>query len=342
MSQLQKLPDSYYKLSGLQKAAIMILSLDHEKASKLLGELEEDEIRDVSQAMVKLGSIKSNIVEGVCVDFVERMTKVTSIIGSYESTERLLKKTLQGDAVKNIMEEIRGPAGKTMWDKLANVNEVVLASYLKNEYPQTVAVILSKIKPDHAAKVLAELPENYSMEVIMRMLRMENVQKEIILDIENTLKTEFMSNLTHSSQRDPHEIMAEIFNGFDRTTESRFLSALEERNGESAEKIKSLMFTFEDLVKLDPQSIQTLLRVADKEKLSLALKGGTEELKNLFFTNMSERAAKIMKEDMENMGPVRLKEVEEAQSAIVGSTKELAEKGEIQINSGNDEDELVY
>ena len=265
-----------------------------------------------------------------------------SLTGSYETTERLLMKVMDPNKVTSIMEEIRGPAGRTMWDKLGNVNEEVLANYLKNEYPQTVAVVLSKIKPDHAARVLALLPEGFSMEVIMRMLRMESVQKEVLEDVERTLRTEFMSNLARTNRRDAHEMMAEIFNNLDRNVENRFVAALEERNRESAEKIKALMFTFDDLAKLDPSGVQTLLRAADKDKLPTALKGAGETLRDLFFSNMSERAAKILREDMAAMGPVRLRDVDEAQQSMVTIAKDLAAKGELVLSDGKGEDELVY
>ena len=240
------------------------------------------------------------------------------------------------------MEEIRGPAGRTMWDKLGNVNEGVLANYLKNEYPQTVAVVLSKIKPEHSARVLALLPENFSLEVVMRMLRMEAVQKDVLDDVERTLRSEFMSNLARTARRDAHEMMADIFNNLDRATESRFVTALEERNRDSAERIKALMFTFEDLGNLDPGAVQTMLREVDKDKLALALKGASEDLKQLFMENMSERAAKIMREDMEAMGPVRLRDVDEAQMLMVNTAKDLAAKGDIMIADNKGEDELIY
>ena len=239
------------------------------------------------------------------------------------------------------MEEIRGPAGRTMWDKLGNVNETVLANYLKNEYPQTVAVVLSKIKPDHAGRVLTQLPESFAMEVVMRMLRMEAVQKEVLDDVERTLRNEFFSSLARTNRRDSHELIAEIFNGLDRATENRFITALEERNRDSAERIKALMFTFEDLSKVDGMAIQGILRAAEKEKLPLALKGASEGLRDLFFSNMSERAAKLLREDLAAMGPVRLKDVEEAQSYLVALAKDLAARGEIVIAEGG-EDELVY
>ena len=329
-------------MSGPDKAALLMLAVGEDNAARLFGMMEDDEIRELSQAMANLGTVTSELIEQMLVEFADRISTTGSVIGNYDSTERLLSKVLDKDKVEGIMEEIRGPAGRTMWDKLANVNEMVLANYLKNEYPQTVAVVLSKIKPEHAAKVLGVLPEPFAMEVVMRMLRMEAVQKEVLDDVERTLRNEFMSNLAKTNRRDSHELMADIFNYLDRTLESRFLIALEERNRDSAERIKALMFTFEDLGNLDPGGVQTLLSAADKDKLSIALKGCSESLRDHFFSNMSERAAKIMKEDMQSMGPVRLKDVDEAQMYMVTTAKDLADKGEIVISESKGEDELVY
>lgn len=329
-------------LSGPQKAAVFMLALGSDDASSLWDMLDDDEIREMSQIMSTLGTVQAGTVEKLLVEFASRMSGTGALVGSYESTERLLSKFLSEDRVNSVMDEIRGPAGRTMWEKLANVNEQVLASYLKNEYPQTVAVVLSKIRADHAARVLPYLPEDFALEVVTRMLRMETVQKDILDKVEQTLRSEFMSNLSRSNRRDSHELMAEIFNNFDRQTEGRFLAALEERSRDSAEKIKALMFTFEDLAKLDPGSVQTLLRAIDKNKLGIALKGSSDTMRDLFFANMSERAAKILREDMELMGPVRLKDVDEAQTTMVNIAKDLAQKGEIMIAANNEEDELIY
>ena len=334
--------EDYRTLNGTEKAAILLLSLGEEYTSKIFEQLDEDEILILSQTMSNLGKVSSGVIERLFIEFAENMTSTSSLVGTLDSTERLLAKVLGKDKVDNIMEEIRGPAGRTMWEKLSNVNEDILANYLQKEYPQTVAVVLSKITPEHAARVLALLPEGFAMEVVMRMLRMEAVQKDVLDDVERTLRTEFMTNLARTSRRDSHEIMAEIFNNLDRTVEGKFMNSLEERNPDAAEKIRSLMFTFEDLGKLDPSAIQTIIRSADKEKRPVALKGANDAMKDLFFSNMSERAAKIMKEDMGAMGPVRLKDVEEAQSHLVGVAKDLAERGEITIVTSKDEDELIY
>ena len=325
------------ELSGLHKASILMLALGEEHTGKLFGMMHEDEIRAISATMAQLGAVPADAVENLCVDFVKNFGAAGGILGSFESTEGLLMKALPRDRVSQIMEEIRGPAGRTMWDKLGNVSEQILSSYLKNEYPQTVAVVLSMIKPDHSARVLMLLPDSFAMEVVMRMLRMESIQKDVLDRVERILRTEFMSNLARASRRDSHQLVAEIFNNFDRKAETRFLGGLEERSRESAEKVRSQMFTFMDLVRLAPVGLQVLLRAIDKETLPLALKGAPEAIRNMFLSQLSERAAKMLREDIAALGAVKLKAVEEAQASIANTAKELAAVGEIEINTSNDD-----
>jgi flagellar motor switch protein FliG len=334
--------EDYRKLTGAQKAAIMMMAVDEENATKILAQLGDEEIKELSNTMASLGTVSAETVERLFLEFVESMSSSGVVVGTFDSTERLLLKALGKDRVDSIMEDIRGPAGRTTWDKLGNVNEEILAAYLKNEYPQTIALVLSKIRADHAARVLAVFPEDLSLEVILRMLGMESVKKEVLDGVEKTLRVEFMSNLAKTQRRDTHEVMADIFNNFDRNTESKFMGHLEQKNQEAAERIRALMFTFEDLKKIDPAGIQALLRGVPKEKLAVAMKGASDTIKDIFFKAMSERAAKLLKEDMEVLGPVRLKDVDEAQMAIVGVAKDLAAKGEIVISSGSEEDQLVY
>lgn len=334
--------EDYRKLTGVQRAAIVLMSVDEENATKILSSMTDEEIKEISNTMASLGTVSSETVERLFVDFVDAMSSSGVVVGTFDSTERLLLKALGKDRVDGIMEDIRGPAGRTTWDKLGNVNEEVLATFLKNEYPQTIALVLSKIRADHAARVLSVFPEDLTLEVIMRMLGMEAVKKEVLDGVEKTLRVEFMNNLAKTQRRDTHEIMAEIFNNFDRNTESKFLGVLEQKNAEAAERIRALMFTFEDLKKVDPSGMQTLMRGVPKEKLSIAMKGASEVIKDLFFKSMSERAAKLLREDMEALGPVRLKDVDEAQMAIVQIAKELAAKGEIVIAGDSGEDQLVY
>lgn len=331
------------KLTGFERAAALMLALGPEHGQAIWAQLSEDEIKELSAAMARLGTVNASLVEQLFVQFSTQVASVSSLHGSFETTESLLGALLPRDRVDGIMDEIRGPAGRTMWDKLGNVNEEVLAAYLRNEYPQTVAVVLHKIRSEHSARVLALLPQDFALEVVIRMLRMDTVQKDILDKVEATLRTEFMANLARTSRRDAHETMADIFNHLDRSTEERFMSALEERNLDSAERIRTLMFTFDDLAMLDPAGIQTLLRRIDKHRLAVALKGASEPLRELFFANMSERAARIMRDDMQAMGPVRLRDVEEAQQQLVQVAKILGDAGEIILHdSRSGEDELVY
>jgi flagellar motor switch protein FliG len=329
-------------LTGPERAAVLMLALGDQYGAKIWSMLDDDELREISIVMSTIGTVEAAAVEDLLLEFVSRMSASGALMGNYDATERLLQQYLPPERVAGIMDEIRGPAGRNMWEKLSNVQEEVLANYLKNEYPQTIAVVLSKLRPEHAARVLAILPEELSLDVVNRMLKMEAVQKEVIERVEQTLRTEFMSNLSQTRRRDAHEVMAEIFNNFDRQTETRFLTALEEENRESAERIKALMFTFDDLVKLDTGSAQTLMRHIDKDKLAVALKGASEPVRQFFLSNMSTRAAKMLVDDMQAMGPVRLRDVDEAQAVLVNLAKDLAAKGEILISKSRGDEELIY
>jgi flagellar motor switch protein FliG len=330
------------ELTGPERAAVLMLALGDQYAERVWKLLDDDELRQLTITMSSLGTIEAETVEGLMLQFVGRLSSSGALMGNFDATERLLQQYLPAERVSGLMEEIRGPAGRNMWEKLSNVQEQVLANYLKNEYPQTVAVVISKLRAEHAARVLAILPEELSLDVVSRMLKMEAVQKDVIERLEQTLRVEFMSNLSQTRRRDAHEVMAEIFNNFDRQTETRFLTALEEQNRESAERIKTLMFTFDDLIKLDSASAQTLMRNVDKAKLAVALKGASDTVRQFFLGNMSSRAAKMLVDDMQAMGPVRLRDVDESQALLVSLAKDLAARGEIMITKSGGDEELVY
>lgn len=329
-------------LAGPEKAAIIMLVLGERYGGPIWSALDDDEIRQLSRSMSRLGSVTADAVEQLVGEFTSMMATAGAVTGDFDRTEALLMKLMPSDKVNALMDEIRGPAGRNMWQKLGNVQDQVLANYLKGEYPQTVSVVLSRLRSEHSARVLALLPHEFALEVVTRMLNMEPVQKDVLDHIEETLRTEFISNLSITQRRDSHEMIAEIFNSFDRQTESWFLAALDERNREAAQKIRSLMFTFDDLSRLDPGSTQTLIRFSDRDVLATALKGAAPSMKKFFFQQMSSRAVKNLEEAMASRGPVRLKEVDEAQMRIVGLAKELASKGEITIGKNRAEDELIY
>lgn len=334
-------PPELKKYGGLQRAAALMLALGKDHGAPIWQQLSTDEVKELSSAIAQLGRVPAAVVEHLLVEFSGEVASMASLHGSYETTERLLDAVLTGDRVKEIMDDIRGPSGRTMWDKLSNVSESVLAGYLKNEYPQTVAVILSKLKSDHAARVIAELPRDLSVDVIMRMLRMDTVQKAVLSEIEQTLKSEFMTNLSRAQRRDPHETMADVFNALDRSTEEALLTALDTQAPEAAERIRALMFTFEDLGNLLPAAIAAIVRSADKREMALALKGAPAAIRDIFYAAMTERSAKLLKADIVGLGPVRSKDCEEAQSSLVRLAKSLADRGEIMLVDPQTDDSMI-
>lgn len=333
--------DDFRSLSGPSKAAIMLLALGQDYAAKVFTFLDDDEIRELSQAMSSLGSVNAKIVERLFVEFANQMSSGGSVIGNVEATQRLLASIMDPERVQSIMDDITGPAGRTMWDKLGNVNDTVLANYLRNEYPQTVAVVMSRIKAEQAARVIALLPDQMSRDVVLRMLKMEHVQKEVLEDVERTLRTEFMANLGRSQKRNPSENLAEIFNALDRANLNRLMGFLDDQAPTDAEKIRSFMFTFDDLLKLNGTDVQAILREVDKDALAIALKGASEALRKLFFSNMSERASKLLQDEMASMGPVRVKDVDEAQQRIITTTKDLIARGVIEVPEEGEANELI-
>ncbi|MEE7450103.1 flagellar motor switch protein FliG [Methylobacterium radiotolerans] len=334
--------DSFAAMPGPQRAAALLLMLGEEEGAPIWQMLEEEEIKKVSHAMVQLGTLEATTVEKLIIEFVTKLGNSGGISSNFERTEALLLKIFPSDQVSLIMAEIKGASGKRVWASIAQVDPEILASFLRNEYPQTVAVVLSRVRADYAAKVLTILPEDFAIDCLNRMLRMETVQKEALRHIEETLRVEFVSTIAQTQRRDAHEMMADVFNAFDRQTEGRFLAALDQANRGSAKRIRELMFTFEDLLKLDPGSVQTLLRSIDNETLCRALKGANEPTRAFFMRQMSTRAAKNLTDEMSSLGPVRLKEVDEAQAKMTEIAKDLAEKGEIMIAKNSAEEELVY
>jgi flagellar motor switch protein FliG len=328
-------------MTGIQRAAVLLLALGETYGKEVWGMLDEEEIRLLTAEMTQLGTIESQVVESLFEDFATK-ARAVSLRGDFEGTERLLNKILPKSTVDVIMEEMRGPAGRNMWQKLTNVQPQLLANYLKNEYPQTIAVILSKLRADHTARVLSELPPSLAEEVVNRMLTMGPVPRDVLQEIDGALRREFIASLTRAARRDPHEQMADIMNQLGRNEEGRFLNAITRENPDGADKIKALMFTFEDLANLDRAGIQTLLRSLDKSILAQALKGASEALRNLFLSNMTQRAGKMLRDEMDNLGPMRLKDVDEAQQSVVRSVKQLEADGLLQLDRSGESEEMVF
>jgi flagellar motor switch protein FliG len=327
-------------LSGVERAAALLLALGDEYGADVWTYLDDDEIRQVTAAMTQLGSLRPNELEKLITEFAERLPMI-SVLGDYDRTEQLLKKLLPADKAELIMEELRGPAGRNMWQKMSNVQGPMLANYLKNEHPQTIALVLSRIQSRQTASVLTLLPEKLVVDVIDRMIHMEAVPKATLQNVEAALRSEFMSSISRATGRNVYEQMAEVFNQIDRDQEERILGALDKAQPDMAEKIRSMMFVFDDIADLEPQAIQTVIRQVDTAVLAKALKGSSARIRDTFVGNMSKRAGKLLLDELDILGPLRLKQVEEARQQIVTLTRELERKGEITITRADEADDLV-
>ncbi len=330
-------------LRGPQKAAAFILSLEEDKVAKIISFLDPDELQLLSKEMANLGIVEAKTIENIYVDFQKNVSSgAGSVVGSLEKAEKILSQIFPPKKVSAIMSDIADPIGKNLWEKLESVDSEFLVTFLQTEHPQTIAVILTKISPSKAANIFKLLPKNLSEDVMLRVLKLDTISKEVLSDLEKTLKTQFINNVSKSNKRDAHQIIADIFNLFDRDSEEKFRDFLEKAHPEDAERVKELMFTFEDLVRIDNKGIQEVLRVVDKGKLAFALKGASRSIKDLFFKNMSERAENILKEEIESLGRIRLKEVDDAQSVIISQVKELVEKEIISAQVPSEQEEEKY
>lgn len=321
------------------KAAIIMMALDNDRSQRILTELDETEIRKLGAAMSKLGRAGVEQVEKAVTEFQVEVGRTCNVVGTLESTEKLLKLALPPEKVSEIMDEIKGPNGRNIWEKLAHLQPQMLAGYLRNEYPQTVAVILAKLPPGHAARVMRLLPERLTTDVAIRLVRMNSIQRAVVHDIEDTLKREFVTELSRSYERDSASIMAEMLNRSEKDVLERIMGALEDAEPQAAARIRRIMFTFEDLRRVDQSTFGVLIGECAVEKLPLALSGASPDLAERFLSCMSERAANMLREEMETMAAPRRKAVDEAQAEIVALARRLNDEGRILINDDEEDGE---
>jgi flagellar motor switch protein FliG len=317
-----------------------LLALGEENGSAIWQSLNDSEARLVSSIMAKLGSVRQETLLRVASEFMREVT-ASNLSGGPEKTEKILLGALPRTQARSIIEEIKTPESPDLWQKLSFAKPEQLAGFLAKEYSQTIAVVLSKILPEQSAKVLALFPATLSTEIVNRMLGMEPVSDEIMKGIETMIEESFVTPPPLPGRRDPMDHVAQIFNAFGKKHETQFLAALDVTNREAAQKLRALMFSFDELAKLDAVSAQALLRSVERETMIKALKGATKGVRDFFFAQMSQRAARSFLDDMEVQGPLRLKDVDEAQRAIVNLAKDLAAKGEIILATNSNDDEMI-
>jgi flagellar motor switch protein FliG len=329
-------------LTGPEKAAIFLLTLGSDFTSEVFKRLEEDEIKVVGRQMAKIDKVEKEDIAGLLQEFRTDIGTNDLYLSGNDLLEQALKRALQGDKASAILEEIRSDWKLTLFQKARKLDPKILSNFLRNEHPQTIALVLAVLDHGQAAAVLGELQEEIQVEVILRMAELDKVSPEVLVDLDRVLQDELLSIEGMEGQRlGGVQTVAEILNNADRALEASILEGIEEQREELADEIRKLMFVFEDLLGLDDRGIMAILKEVSTDDLKLALRTSSNELKEKIFKNMSSRAVEMLKDDMEIMGPVRVKDVEAAQQAILKITKRLEQEGKVQLLSGGGDDEYV-
>ena len=324
------------QLSGAEKIAILLLALGDKFTSEVFKRMERAEITEVSKAIMNLDAVPKETVEAVLREFHHAMVSGQDILaGGENAVKRILLKHLDTDTAKYIIDELDLELGPTPFRELGNVSPRILAQILRNEHPQTLALILGHMPPEQAAVLLTSLPSGGRTEVLMRLANLEPVPDDMIVEVDKVLQSQLIAMGGKEGKKvGGVPAVAEILNSVDRATEEEVLSEIEEESAQMAEDIRNLMFVFEDIKSLDARAIREMLKEISNDDLILALKGASPDLQELFYTNMSERAATMIKEDLEIMGPTKLADVEAAQQNIVKTVRRLEAEGRIAINRG--------
>lgn len=332
------------KLTGIQKAAILFITLGPDAAAGIIKKLPESEIQKITYEIANITSVKSEQKEEILNEFIQiNRAKDFILEGGLEYARTLLGKALGVQRAKEIMEKVTEATQQYRPFSIARKADAnQLLNIISSEHPQTIALVLCYLQPDKAGQILSALPEDIQSEVAYRIASMNNTSPVVVREIEKVLDSK-LSSMVKSDMTvlGGVQTLVDILNQVDRTTEKNITEGLEKENAELAEKIKESMFVFEDIITLDDVSIQRVLKEVETKELALALKGCSEEVSNAIFRNQSKRAAATLKEDMEFLGPVRLMDVEKAQQRIVSVIRRLDEAGEIVISRGGEDAIIV-
>ncbi len=331
------------KLTGLQKAAIVLASMGEQFTAEIFKQLDKEEIKRVGMAMTNLEAVEPELQEALLKEFLEDLkSEIGPVISGDMTARRALALALGEEAASGLLEELDKAKEPVPFERVKHVDSRTLAGFIKSEHPQTIAVILAHLPPSKAAEVLSEFPENLKYDVVLRISNLDVIPPGIVEEIDAVLNREILSTEGSEAKRlGGVEAVAELLNNVDKATEEQIFGRLEEDDPELADQIRQLMFVFEDLINVDDRGIRELLKEVRNEDLTLALKTASEELKQKILGNVSERAAAMILEDLEVMGPVRLSEVEQAQQKIIQVARRLEKEGKIVIGGKGGEDVLV-
>ncbi len=331
------------ELTGKQKAAILLISLGPDVSASIYKHLSEDEIEQLTLEISSVRKVEPSLKEAVLNEF-EQITLAQNYLekGGVSYAKQVLEKALGSEQAMMIINRLTSSLQVRPFDFARKADPMQLLNFIQHEHPQTIALILSYLEPIQAGQILSSLPQERQADIARRIATMGSTSPEVINEVEQILERKLSATVTQDyTQTGGLEAVVEVLNGVDRATEKIIIDTLEIQDPALAEEIKQRMFVFEDIVTLDNRSIQRVIRDAENDDLLLSLKVASEEVKSIIFKNMSSRMVETFKEEMEFMGPVRLKDVEEAQSRIVAAIRRLEDAGEIVIARGGGEDIIV-
>lgn len=334
--------DQVDKISGPERAAIFMMSLGEKQAAEVLKHMEPKQVQKIGTIMASLNNVPVNKVEYVLNDFVETANRQSGVgVDSDEYIRNMLTSALGEEKAGSVIDRILQGKNSKGLDSLKWMDPQAVASVVRNEHPQIIAIVLSYLESDHAAEILLHLPENARSDVLMRIATLDGVPPAALMELNQVLETQFSGNASvQSSGVGGVKTAAGILNFMDSNAEAAITEAITEHDAELAEEIQNQMFVFDNLLDVDNRGMQVILREVQSDQLIIALKGADEAIKEKIFSNMSARAAEMMREDLDAKGPVRLKDVEEAQKEVLGIAKRLADSGEISLG-GKGDDEYV-
>jgi len=328
---------------GLQKAAILLITLGPEKSAQIFKHLKEEEIEQLTLEIANTRSVSPEAKEQVVNEFYEICIAQQYIAeGGIGYAKDLLEKALGSDKAMEVIGRLTSSLQVRPFEFIRKTEPAQLLNFIQDEHNQTIALILSYLSPNQASMVLAALPQEKQADVARRIAQMDRTSPDVIKDVEDILERKLSSLVTQDyTIVGGVDAIVQILNSVDRSTEKHIMETLEIEDAELAEDIRKKMFVFEDILALDDRSIQRVLREVDNNDLGIALKGSGEEVQNVIFNNLSKRLATMIREEMEYMGPIRLKDVEEAQQKIVNIIRKLEDSGEIVISRGGGDEIIV-
>jgi flagellar motor switch protein FliG len=331
------------ELSNTEKAALTLLTLGKELASAVLQNLQEQEVKRISRAFMAVHEVDRETQFQICKEF-HQMIKATStmLVDGREFAKDVIASAFGDQAGEGLLEYISGSKKEPISTIIQDVPEKILNSFIAAEHPQTISFLMTKMNPDQAASIIQRMPEESQTDVLIRIAHLNNVKSDVLDEVREVLRSQLRGGgLSEEEEVVGPKSAANILNFVERTNEERILSEIEEMYPDLAENIRNLMFTFEDIKKIDDRGIQTVLKEVPRDQLLISLKTASEELRDLLFRNMSQRAAQMLTEDLSAMGPVKLKDVEKAQQSIVDTVRRLEAEGKIAVGGGGAEDQFV-